>query len=138
LHAGQRRRSRPTAGRADQGEKKKSPAVRLSSDTLRSVIRLAASMSRRRCSSPIRKRPPPPNLRSYSQYGLTRAEATVALELLRCDGMPAVAERLGVLVGTARTHLHRVLAKTGTRGQADLVRLVLASRHGVRRDRNGR
>jgi DNA-binding CsgD family transcriptional regulator len=48
--------------------------------------------------------------------------------------MKAVAERLGVLVGTARTHLHRVLAKTGTRGQADLVRLILSSRHGVRRD----
>jgi DNA-binding CsgD family transcriptional regulator len=67
------------------------------------------------------------------QYGLTRAEAALTLELLKGDGMQAAADRLGVLVATARTHLHRVLAKTGTRRQADLVRLILSSRHGVRR-----
>lgn len=68
------------------------------------------------------------------QYGLTRAEAALTLELLKGDGMQAAADRLGVLVATARTHLHRVLAKTSTRRQADLVRLVLSSRHSVRRN----
>lgn len=68
------------------------------------------------------------------QFGLTRAEAALTLELVKGDGVQAAADRLGVLVATARTHLHRVLAKTGTRRQADLVRLVLSSRHGVRRN----
>lgn len=66
------------------------------------------------------------------QYGLTRSEAALVLELLKGDGMQATAERLGIQVATARTHLHRVLAKTGTRRQADLVRLILSSRHGIR------
>lgn len=66
-------------------------------------------------------------------FGLTRAEADFVVETLRGDGMQAVAERLGIKVGTARTHLHRVLSKTGTTRQADLVRLVLENRHRVRR-----
>lgn len=66
-------------------------------------------------------------------FGLTSAEAAFVVETLRGDGMQAVADRLGIKVGTARTHLHRVLSKTGTTRQADLVRLVLENRHRVRR-----
>jgi DNA-binding CsgD family transcriptional regulator len=65
------------------------------------------------------------------QFGLTPAESRLVLEILKGDGIAAAAERLGVLPGTARTHLHRVLAKTGTKRQADLVRLVLTTRHGA-------
>jgi DNA-binding CsgD family transcriptional regulator len=65
------------------------------------------------------------------QFGLTPAESRFVVEILRGDGIAASAERLGILPGTARTHLHRVLAKTGTRRQADLVRLVLGARHGA-------
>jgi DNA-binding CsgD family transcriptional regulator len=68
------------------------------------------------------------------RFGLTPAEAALALELTKGDGMQATADRLGIRIATARTHLHRVLRKTGTTRQADLVRLVLAGRHGVRRD----
>jgi DNA-binding CsgD family transcriptional regulator len=67
------------------------------------------------------------------QFGLTPAEGRFALEILKGDGIAATAERLGILPGTARTHLHRVLAKTGTRRQADLVRLLLTTRHSVSR-----
>jgi DNA-binding CsgD family transcriptional regulator/PAS domain-containing protein len=67
------------------------------------------------------------------QFGLTPAESRFALEILKGDGIAATAERLGILPGTARTHLHRVLAKTGTKRQADLVRLLLTARHGVSR-----
>jgi DNA-binding CsgD family transcriptional regulator len=65
------------------------------------------------------------------QFGLTPAESRLVLEILKGDGIAAAAERLGVVPGTARTHLHRVLAKTGTKRQADLVRLVLMTRHGA-------
>jgi DNA-binding CsgD family transcriptional regulator len=67
------------------------------------------------------------------QFGLTPAESRFALEILKGDGIAATAARLGVLPGTARTYLHRVLAKTGTRRRADLVRLLLAARHRVSR-----
>jgi DNA-binding CsgD family transcriptional regulator len=67
------------------------------------------------------------------QFNLTRAESRFVVEILKGDGIRAAAERLGILPGTARTHLHRVLAKTGTKRQAELVRLVLTARHDAQR-----
>jgi DNA-binding CsgD family transcriptional regulator len=67
------------------------------------------------------------------QFGLTPVESRFALEILKGDGIAATAERLGILPGTARTHLHRVLAKSGTRRQGDLVRLMLTARHAALR-----
>jgi DNA-binding CsgD family transcriptional regulator len=69
-----------------------------------------------------------------AQYGLTPAEAVLARELLSGDGIEAAATRIGISVPTARTHLRRVLAKTGTSRQAELVRLVLGADHRLRRD----
>jgi DNA-binding CsgD family transcriptional regulator len=40
------------------------------------------------------------------------------------DGAPEVAEALGIGEGTVKTHLKRLFAKTGTRRQADLVKVV--------------
>jgi hypothetical protein len=40
-------------------------------------------------------------------------------------------QRLGVTLGTAKTHLHRIFAKTGTSRQAELIRLLLSLRHGT-------
>lgn len=57
-------------------------------------------------------------------YGLTPAEARVARAVGRGDDLNAVADSLGVLPSTARTHLHHVFQKTETRTQAELVRLV--------------
>ena len=68
------------------------------------------------------------------QFGLTPAEAVLARELLNGDGIEAAAKRIGIGVPTARTHLRRVLAKTGTSRQAELVRLMLNSDSRVRRD----
>ena len=68
------------------------------------------------------------------QFGLTRAESRLALEIVKGDGLNAAAERLGILPGTARTHLHRALAKTATKRQADLVRLILTARPPTQRD----
>lgn len=61
------------------------------------------------------------------RFGLTPAEADVAMEIARGDGRQAAAARLGVAVSTARMHLTRIFEKTGVRRQAELVRVVLQS-----------
>jgi len=67
-------------------------------------------------------------------FGLTPAEATVAVEILAADGLQAAADRLRISVATARTHLAHVFDKTGTRRQAELVRLLLRSEPAVCED----
>ena len=65
-------------------------------------------------------------------YGLTPAEAAVAnllLEGLRTDQL---AERLGITLFTARTHVKRVLSKVDARTQTDLVRVLLSGPAGLR------
>jgi DNA-binding CsgD family transcriptional regulator len=59
-------------------------------------------------------------------YSLTAAEARFALEILAGDGIQAAADRLGISKATARTHLSRIFAKTGTRRQAELVRMLIS------------
>ncbi len=59
------------------------------------------------------------------RFGLTPAEAEVAMEIARGDGRKAAAARLGIAVSTARMHLTRIFEKTGIRRQAELVRVVL-------------
>jgi len=65
-------------------------------------------------------------------FGLTPAEAGFTREILKADGLQAVADRLGISVTTARTHLAHVFDKTGTRRQAELVRLILESQPAIR------
>lgn len=57
-------------------------------------------------------------------FDLTPGELRVALATIRHDGVSDVAETLGLSEGTVRTHLHRIFAKTETRRQADIVKLV--------------
>jgi DNA-binding CsgD family transcriptional regulator len=59
------------------------------------------------------------------RFGLTPAEATFAIEIIKGDGRQATADRLGITVGTARSHLSKIFDKTGVRHQAELVRLLL-------------
>jgi DNA-binding CsgD family transcriptional regulator len=68
------------------------------------------------------------------EFGLTPAETAVAVEVLATDGLQAAAGRLGISLETARTHLAHVFGKTGTRRQAELVRLLLRSASAVRED----
>jgi DNA-binding CsgD family transcriptional regulator len=65
-------------------------------------------------------------------YGLTRMEAVVALQLLNSQGLKAAAAQLGIAPTTVRTHLTAVFDKTGTRRQVDLVRLLLQNGRLVR------
>lgn len=67
-----------------------------------------------------------PNLTSFTRYfGLTTAEAALAVELVKADGVIAAAARLRISRATARTHLIHIFQKTSTRRQAELVRLML-------------
>ncbi len=65
-------------------------------------------------------------------FGLTRMEAALALEVLDGKGLKVAARRLGISPTTARTHLTAVFGKTGTRRQAELVRVLLHSGGAVR------
>jgi DNA-binding CsgD family transcriptional regulator len=60
-------------------------------------------------------------------YGLTPAEVSVAAAIARGGGLQAVADELEIGLTTARTHLQHVFAKTQTRRQAELVRLIATS-----------
>lgn len=60
-------------------------------------------------------------------FGLTAKEAQLALLISRGVKIAEAAGQLGLTVESARLYSKRIYAKTGTRGQADLVRLVLAS-----------
>jgi DNA-binding CsgD family transcriptional regulator len=57
-------------------------------------------------------------------FELTPAELRVLLSVVEVGGVPETAATLGVAETTVKTHLHRVFAKTGTRRQADLVKLA--------------
>jgi DNA-binding CsgD family transcriptional regulator len=58
-------------------------------------------------------------------YDLTRAESEVAGELLAGRTLEELSGELGISIHTARTHLKHILAKTETRRQSELVRLLL-------------
>lgn len=66
-------------------------------------------------------------------FGLTDTEAQFACAIATGEGLKTSAKKFGISESTARTHLHRIFEKTGTKRQAQLVRLVLATRFGVRR-----
>lgn len=57
-------------------------------------------------------------------FGLTPAEAEVALRIFDGGGLAQAARETGIAVSTLRTHLLHVFEKTGVHRQADLVRLL--------------
>jgi DNA-binding CsgD family transcriptional regulator/PAS domain-containing protein len=59
-------------------------------------------------------------------YKLTPMELRVLLAIVEIGGVPEVAEALGIAESTVKTHLGRLYGKTGTRRQADLVKLLAA------------
>lgn len=63
-------------------------------------------------------------------FGLTRAEASVALAVLHGRGLQAVADELYVTLSTVRVHLQHVFEKTGTHRQVELATLLLALQSG--------
>ncbi|MGD0443112.1 MAG: helix-turn-helix transcriptional regulator [Edaphobacter sp.] len=71
-------------------------------------------------------RPRPRAALMRALYGLTPAEARLADLLVQGFEVREAADRMRTTVETARFHLKRVLAKTGTRRQTELMRLMLS------------
>jgi DNA-binding CsgD family transcriptional regulator len=57
-------------------------------------------------------------------FGITRSEARVANRLMCGESLQDIAGALGVSVGTVRSQIKALFAKTGTNRQAELVRLL--------------
>jgi DNA-binding CsgD family transcriptional regulator len=57
-------------------------------------------------------------------FELTPTEMRVLITIVEIGGVPEVAPVLGVSETTVKTHLQHIFAKTGTKRQADLVKLV--------------
>jgi DNA-binding CsgD family transcriptional regulator/PAS domain-containing protein len=62
--------------------------------------------------------------RLVALFGLTPAEARVASEVGKGHHPRDIADTLQILPSTVRTHLHHVFAKTATRRQSELMRLM--------------
>jgi DNA-binding CsgD family transcriptional regulator/PAS domain-containing protein len=58
------------------------------------------------------------------RYRLTPTEMRVLFAIVEIGGVPEVAPVLGISEETVKTHLGRLFRKTGTKRQADLVKLV--------------
>jgi DNA-binding CsgD family transcriptional regulator len=67
--------------------------------------------------------PSPPEALA-DEFKLTPAEIRVMFAIVEIGGVPEVAPVLGISDQTVKTHLHRIYEKTGTKRQADLVKLL--------------
>jgi DNA-binding CsgD family transcriptional regulator len=65
-------------------------------------------------------------------YGLTPAEASVAARIAVGHGLADIATERGSALETVRRQSKQILAKTGARHRADLMRLLLALPQAVR------
>jgi DNA-binding CsgD family transcriptional regulator len=74
-----------------------------------------------------RWRPSPSSLATIADAcELTSSELRVLRAVTEIDGVTSIAAALGVSRTTIRTHLRNLFQKTGAKGQADLIRLVVA------------
>jgi DNA-binding CsgD family transcriptional regulator/PAS domain-containing protein len=71
--------------------------------------------------------PPFPGQAFAELYGLTGGELRVLLAMAPGLGVKEAAEVLGIGEATARTHLQRIYAKTGTSKQTELIQLFMSS-----------
>jgi DNA-binding CsgD family transcriptional regulator/PAS domain-containing protein len=61
------------------------------------------------------------------RYGITPAECRLLLLLVQGTSVQEAADALGISQSTAKTHLSRLFAKTGTDSQSDLMRLAVSA-----------
>jgi DNA-binding CsgD family transcriptional regulator len=64
---------------------------------------------------------------AHKFYDLTPAEYRVCLQLMNGRTLAEASRNLGIRLDTAKSHLKKVFAKTHTRRQSELVRLLLQS-----------
>jgi DNA-binding CsgD family transcriptional regulator len=62
-----------------------------------------------------------------SHFGLTPAEARVALHLVAGETLRSAEVKLSISYETARTHLKNIFNKTGTSRQAELVIVIVTA-----------
>ena len=62
-----------------------------------------------------------------SHFGLTPAEATLALHLVAGETLRSAETKLSITYETARTHLKNIFSKTGTSRQAELVVTIVTA-----------
>jgi DNA-binding CsgD family transcriptional regulator/PAS domain-containing protein len=67
-------------------------------------------------------------------YGLTPAEAKVAVLIVGGNSGRQAADELRLSYNTVKTHLKRIFVKTGTKGQGELIRLIVAGAGRVNSD----
>lgn len=60
-------------------------------------------------------------------FNLTPVEGRLALQLIRGQRTEEIADLMGITVSSVRTYIKRVMEKTGTNRQVDLVRLLLCT-----------
>ena len=60
-------------------------------------------------------------------FGLLPSEARLAWMMAQATSITEAADALGLTIETARNYSKKIYAKTGARGQAELVRIVLTS-----------
>jgi len=63
-----------------------------------------------------------------SAYGLTKTEARLVQEISEGSSLKKIATTHNITYETVRTHLRRILSKTGAKRQAELVRIAHALR----------
>jgi len=72
-------------------------------------------------------------IRLRAEFGLTKAEARLALYLAAGWSLPSMAKAFDVKLTTVRSQLQQVFGKTGTSRQAEVVALLLSHGYAVER-----
>jgi len=60
-------------------------------------------------------------------FDLSPAEARLTISLVKCGALSAAAMECSLTEGSARQYMKRIFNKTGTRGQVELVALIMGS-----------
>jgi DNA-binding CsgD family transcriptional regulator len=72
----------------------------------------------------------PETARLRAEFGLTKAEARLALRLAEGSSLASAAQAFDVKLTTIRSQLQQVFAKTGTSRQSELVAMLLSHGYG--------
>jgi DNA-binding CsgD family transcriptional regulator len=75
----------------------------------------------------------PEDVRLRAEFGLTKAEARLALRLAEGSSLASAARAFNVKLTTIRSQLQQVFSKTGTARQTELMAMLLSRGYGSRR-----
>ncbi len=114
------------------GERYVAHVLPLSSDSRRRAADSAAAVALLCVQRAALEAPAAPEVIAKA-FELTPSELRVLLAVVEVGGVAETAERLGIGEATVKTHLNRVFAKTESRRQADLVKLVAGFAHPLAR-----